>query len=275
MIPGIDVSNNNGHIYWPSVAAQAVRLGIAKVSQGIGFRDAFFAYNYAQMRRVGITRGGYHYADPTCDPVAEARLYVSIVKANGGFEIRPILDLEDALGKDAAQLQAYARMWGYEATRLTGLRPMLYSYSFFIRENALHVLSNQFDLWLADYTTGPPDAGGWPVGPLMWQHSEKGTLRGIQGPVDLDWCMGDLQSILAPVPHPVVLLRLGSHGEAVEQLQHELNQTTHTHLAIDGIYGPITQAAVRAFQYLARIEVDGIAGPQTMAALAARLKGAA
>ena len=58
-------------------------------------------------------------------------------------------------------------------------------------------------------------------------------------------------------------LRRGSRGAEVEALQQKLG------VAVDGIYGPNTEAAVRAFQQRAGIQVDGIAGGQTQAALAA------
>lgn len=267
----LDVSNNNGYPYWPSIAAQAFTVGIAKVSQGTTFRDNVFAYNYAQIRRVGLHRGGYCFADPTCDPTQEAQLYVNIVQANGGFEVRPILDLE-VTGKSDAELIAHARMWGYEVMRLTGLRPILYSYSSFIQEHGLHVLADQFDLWLADYTIGPPDLGGWPREPLVWQYSDSGYVRGISGAVDFDWLL-DLNAIL--VPQKVVLLRIGSIGEAVKQLQTELNRILHTDIAEDGIYGPITAATVRAFECMYHLTIDGIAGPQVEGKINQILKGVA
>ncbi|MEV4191260.1 peptidoglycan-binding protein [Streptomyces toxytricini] len=61
-------------------------------------------------------------------------------------------------------------------------------------------------------------------------------------------------------------LREGSRGEAVKNLQRELNKHGHR-LAVDGIYGPLTKAAVKDFQRKHRLTADGIAGPQTRAAL--------
>lgn len=58
-------------------------------------------------------------------------------------------------------------------------------------------------------------------------------------------------------------LRRGSRGEEVKVLQRALN------IEDDGIFGPNTEAAVRAFQQRAGIQVDGIAGGQTQAALSA------
>jgi cell wall-associated NlpC family hydrolase len=38
-------------------------------------------------------------------------------------------------------------------------------------------------------------------------------------------------------------------------------------LAVDGVYGPVTRAAVLAFQRTHGLEVDGVVGPQTLGAL--------
>ena len=59
----------------------------------------------------------------------------------------------------------------------------------------------------------------------------------------------------------VQLLRIGSRGQAVAHIQKALG------VALDGVFGPKTRAAVRAFQLSEHLEVDGIVGPQTRRAL--------
>lgn len=57
-------------------------------------------------------------------------------------------------------------------------------------------------------------------------------------------------------------IRKGSRGSEVAALQRQLN------LIPDGIFGPITDEAVRQFQKSHSLQADGIVGPQTWAALA-------
>jgi hypothetical protein len=62
------------------------------------------------------------------------------------------------------------------------------------------------------------------------------------------------------------LLRRGDRGNAVRNLQDALSAAGYP-LDADGAFGPLTEAAVRAFQRDRDVTADGIAGPQTMAAL--------
>ncbi len=62
-------------------------------------------------------------------------------------------------------------------------------------------------------------------------------------------------------------LRLGDRGPAVSEWQGQLNQVQDPDVAVDGIFGPATDRATRAFQQSAGLTVDGIVGPRTRAAL--------
>jgi len=62
-------------------------------------------------------------------------------------------------------------------------------------------------------------------------------------------------------------VRLGSSGATVELLQRLLNEQTSSALSVDGIFGTLTDRAVRAYQRANGLLVDGIVGPQTWTAL--------
>ncbi len=65
--------------------------------------------------------------------------------------------------------------------------------------------------------------------------------------------------------HAIVLL-YGSEGRQVKLLQNALGG-----IKVDGVFGPETEAAVRAFQTAHNLKVDGVVGPQTGAALRAKV----
>lgn len=70
-------------------------------------------------------------------------------------------------------------------------------------------------------------------------------------------------------PYPGHLLKRGTKGAPVKQVQAELNDraVTARHLAVDGIYGPATEKRVRGFQHNHHLAADGIVGPHTWKAL--------
>jgi len=73
-------------------------------------------------------------------------------------------------------------------------------------------------------------------------------------------------------PYPGALIRVGSRGADVERIQRCLNNLRAQHpsigqLNVDGVFGPITQASVMAFQRVAGLNPDGIVGPLTWNAL--------
>jgi peptidoglycan hydrolase-like protein with peptidoglycan-binding domain len=59
------------------------------------------------------------------------------------------------------------------------------------------------------------------------------------------------------------LLRRGSSGTAVRQLQEALKEAGHDPGPVDGEFGPATEAAVRAFQQEKEIAADGVVGDIT------------
>ncbi len=59
----------------------------------------------------------------------------------------------------------------------------------------------------------------------------------------------------------------GSTGPTVRWAQYKLVRRTLSYNQIDGIFGPVTKAAVEKFQSDSHLSVDGIVGPLTWAAL--------
>ena len=66
-------------------------------------------------------------------------------------------------------------------------------------------------------------------------------------------------------PQLIIEVQQGSTGDAVGAVQSQIHSRGDgaNQVAIDGIFGPVTDGAVRAFQTLLGLAVDGIVGPQT------------
>lgn len=105
------------------------------------------------------------------------------------------------------------------------------------------------------------------------------------GAIDMDILRRDIQAQIGEIPRPApthrppvpvgayahILLFRGSEGPPVAELQRRLNETG-ANLIVDGIFGPLTEAAVKAFQRRTPgLRVDGIVGPATAAALELKL----
>ena len=70
-------------------------------------------------------------------------------------------------------------------------------------------------------------------------------------------------------PWPVV--QNGSQGHPIRTLQFLLRARGHN-LAVDGIFGSVTEAAVKSFQTAKGITADGVVAPQTWSALIIQVK---
>lgn len=181
--------------------AQKARFAfaIAKAVEGATYHDSTFVANYKAIADAGMIRGSYCYARPkTSSALGEANSYVDTVTAAGGFDgsIPPILDMEDDGGLSNADLVAWCQTWGNMVTQKTGKRPIFYVSSDFLKQHGLQALSNQFDLWIADYATAP-DIGTWSGGWKLWQTTDKGSVPGITGNVDVNVFNGTIDDLKA------------------------------------------------------------------------------
>ncbi len=76
----------------------------------------------------------------------------------------------------------------------------------------------------------------------------------------------DTATVEAPAARPMVAA--GSTGESVEEAQQRLNEHgAAPQLDVDGIFGPLTLAATKAFQGGHGLKEDGVIGPLTWGAL--------
>ncbi|WP_409290667.1 L,D-transpeptidase family protein [Peribacillus sp. SCS-37] len=71
----------------------------------------------------------------------------------------------------------------------------------------------------------------------------------------------------APAPQPAKVLKKGSRGPEVFELQKKLTSLGYSTKGIDGIFGSNTEKAVKTFQMKKGLKADGIVGSATKKAL--------
>jgi peptidoglycan hydrolase-like protein with peptidoglycan-binding domain len=104
------------------------------------------------------------------------------------------------------------------------------------------------------------------VGPATWNRLYS-TYRTIAAEAPAPLPPGPTPPAGIP-PYPGFLIRSGSRGDAVRTVQNAINTLAASISAIprvssDGIFGPLTHAAVVAFQRYFGLAADGIVGPIT------------
>lgn len=96
--------------------------------------------------------------------------------------------------------------------------------------------------------------------------ADKGGIK--VAPAPAEQVKSEIISAPKPAPKPSVsLIRKGDKGETVRAVQSELKKHGFN-IALDGIFGGGTEAAVKAFQKAQGLAADGIVGQATFAALA-------
>ena len=204
ILRGIDVASWQGTPDWRAVAASGISFAITKATEGVGYLNPTFARNWLEIRAAGIVRGAYHFAElGTNTPEAEADYFLANVRRVGGLAEGDLLalDLEDKDGslKRANDVGGWALSWLRYVERQTGVAPLLYTAPSVITEHSLvsYPALAGYPLWLASYRDGvPPVPAPW-TEIAIWQHSDKGSVPGIVGNVDLNRFMGTADELAA------------------------------------------------------------------------------
>jgi lysozyme len=195
-IKGIDVSHWDGTIDWKMVASAGKKFAFVKATESTSFIDPKFATNRAGARAAGIVIGAYHYGRPDATPgdaVAEAQWLISNIGPIAPDDLRPVLDLEVTGGLSTAALQQWALDWLDEVFLLTGRYGTIFTTNSFWNNkmgNTQAIAQAGYALWISYGGSGSSPnvpAGNWAGnGWSFWKYDNCGSVRGIDGCVDLD-----------------------------------------------------------------------------------------
>ena len=196
---GIDISSWQTGIDLSAVPCDFV---ICKATGGVGYVNPDCDRAYQQAKSLGKKLGVYHFARDAGyegSAEAEAAWFVQNIQGYIGEAIL-VLDWEAS----AVELGvSWAKAWLDEVQRLTGVKPLLYSYNNCVNSyDWTPVAQADYGLWNAGYYQYGtpmgynPDApliggtGAW-TGAAMYQYTSEGRLDGWNGNLDLNVFYGD------------------------------------------------------------------------------------
>lgn len=183
-IKGIDVSKWEGTIDWSLVKSDGVQFAMIRSSYGSSSTDPMFENYYAAAKANGIAVGVYHYSYATTVDQAtkEANFFVTKLKGKQ-FEYPVCLDIEDPSqeGVDKKTLTSIATTY-MNILSQAGYYPMVYTDKYWLTSVLDDTMLTSYDHWLAEWGTSITYPGK--VG--IWQYTSTGTVKGINGSVDMD-----------------------------------------------------------------------------------------
>lgn len=195
---GIDVSKYQGNIDWNAVSRSGVTFAVIRAGYGkvASQKDPMFEQNYMRCNEVGMPCGAYwySYALTSEDAVKEADVCLGVI-GDRIFNYPIYFDIEEksqySLGVEKCSAIAKAFCDRIEAAgRFVGI----YSYKYFLENRLSEAVRKRYAVWVAHTGVKETDYSGQ-YG--MWQYSHRGTVAGINGNVDCNYCFIDYPKILA------------------------------------------------------------------------------
>lgn len=276
----IDVSEWNGDIDWETARDAGVEYAMIRCGFGQDIEsqdDKYFHINMENALAAGVKIGVYFYSYASDGDMAagEAEHCLRLVEPYKDKLSLPVFyDLEEEkcipnvydiyttfekiLNDHGYNVGGYASQYWFD----TCLKPVGMTYT-----------------WDAKWGGRKPD---WEIS--IWQYSDNGSVPGVGDGVDLDIVYDtDMKPLIdggssddddddddepKTVNIEMNIIKLGDTGNQVETLQILLNafgfrDSDGNLLAVDSIFGPKTDQAVKSYQAARGIEADGIVGYQT------------
>lgn len=203
MLKGIDVSNANGRVDWDKLKGNIdfaiLRCGIG--SDIVNQDDNQWARNVAECNRIGIPWGAYLYSYATSVTEAESEAAHALRLLKGLKPAYPVyIDMEDADGYKTKR-GGISKQMATDICRIFCERVTAAGYTAGVYANKDWAV-NRLDMaqlaawtfWLAQYNDKVTYTGKYD----MWQYSSNGTMPGISGRVDLNYCYKDFATVGIP-----------------------------------------------------------------------------
>jgi lysozyme len=216
-IKGIDASALQGVIDWSSVATAGYQFVILRAGVGNSGIDTYYPANVAKANAAGLKVAAYNFvfplpplaSQPLRDPVKQAQFHfqgvknlVSVVCCDWEW---PVPADWKKWGVNAQFIIDWTLTYLQEYERLSGQKPVIYTYPDFANHLNPPAQFAQYKLWIASYETNPTIPHPW-QDYVLWQNSDHGHLpNGVEVDTDLakDLSLWDTIPASAPVVEPL------------------------------------------------------------------------
>ncbi|MEO1514464.1 MAG: GH25 family lysozyme [Bacteroidota bacterium] len=197
---GLDISHFQGkEISDLSKEEDGFTFIFCKATEGLGYIDPNFYFNWANIPQKGFIRGAYHFYHTADNPIRQAEHFTSVIASMKETDLPPVVDFEGG-GIDKSQsvesIQEDLLSFLQEVEKRMNRRPMIYTDIPSGNKYLDRPEFGQYPLWVALYITGPqprlPKA--WQGNPwLFWQRSSHYIVHGQNN--DFDLYNGNLNSL--------------------------------------------------------------------------------
>ena len=194
-VHGIDISHYQGNVNWKMLEQTRqgqfpIQFIFMKATEGGDYPDKRFVANFDSAKAHGFIRGAYHFYNPKTDPNKQAEFFINSVNLEPG-DLPPVLDIEKK-SKDIGKLQADLKLWLRRIENHYGVKPIIYASYKFKTKYLNDSVFNSYPYWIAHYYVDSVQyKGDW----KFWQHTDVGTLPGIEEQVDLNIFNGGLEGL--------------------------------------------------------------------------------
>ncbi len=153
---GIDVSEYNGDIDWPTVKVQTktkdpIKFVIIRSSVGVD-KDSRYTENYKEAKENGFIVGSYHYYRPNENSTLQFENFKQTVNLEKG-DILPTVDIEVASSVQSMEsLKNGLRNFISLCEKEYGVKPIIYT-KLSMWEDFLQIDFSDCMLWVAAYST--------------------------------------------------------------------------------------------------------------------------
>ncbi len=191
---GIDVSRWQGDsIDWIKVKNDGINFAIIRAySYG---EDLYFQRNYSGAIAAGLDVGAYSYtyAETIEEAITEANDLVRVL-GKRKFQYPVFIDIEDPFYQSINKnLTTQIVLTELEILKKAGYYAAIYSGKYFAETYLNLSALSDYDIWIAQYNSTCTFKGEY----TMWQYSDSGSVDGIYGSVDTNYCYVDYPHIIS------------------------------------------------------------------------------